>query len=205
MNTEALSDNKLHELYCEWWSNRTSEEYNLHSIILEYENTYFADMTFQEDSLCWEIASFIDEEFDHLYLELSPAMYRCYIVDNKKPYWGQCNGMERTISITQSHVSDKSVILHEMIHAYEFILSQHEPILQEYLLLALYKKLLPSIPDLDKRLVEHSEIYGQHCVSSIGGNHGLLFYLKSLDLDIRCGYSLGTVCGYGRDSGKMFY
>ena len=92
-----------------------------------------------------------------------------------------------------------------MIHAYEFILSQKIPMLHEYLTLALYKKLSPLINDLDKRLSEHGEMYGQYRVTSSGGYHGLLFYLKSLDLDIRCGYSLGTVCGYGRDNGDMYY
>lgn len=205
MNTEALSDEKLHELYNKWWSNRTPEEYKLHFDILDYEESYFEDMTFQKDSLCWEIASFVDAEFDHLYLELTQTSYRFYIVDDNKEYSGQCNSLEHTISITRSHVFDKTVILHEMIHAYEAILEQHESILCEYLLLALYKKLLPTIPDLDERLVKHSEIYGQRCVSSSGGYHGLLFYLKSLDLDIRCGYDLGTVCGYGRDTGDMWY
>lgn len=35
-------------------------------------------------------------------------------------------------------------------------------------------------------------------IAQAGGNHDILFFLKSLDVDLRCGYTLGTVCGYGR-------
>lgn len=205
INKELLSDDELHTLYQEWFFNRSPEESKLYLNILEYENLFFEDMTFQEGSLCWGICSFLVEEFDQLYLELSASMYRCYIVDDNKSYIGECNGIEHTISITQSHIFDKAVILHEMIHAYEFILKQKYPILYEYLILAMYKKLLPIISNLDKRLSEHGEMYGQYCVTSSGGYHGLLFYLKSLDLDIRCSFDLGTVCGYGRNTGEMWY
>lgn len=127
-----------------------------------------------------------------------------YIVDDNKEYSSQFNPNEHTIFITRSHIDDKRVILHEMIHAYEHMLEQKHHMLNEYLLLALYKKLSPLIPDLDKRLAEHGEMYSQYRVRSLGGYHGLLFYLKSLDLDIRCDYKLGTVCGYGRDTGDMW-
>ena len=36
-------------------------------------------------------------------------------------------------------------------------------------------------------------------ITNAGGSHDVLFFLKSLDLDLKLGFKLGTVCGYGRD------
>lgn len=33
-------------------------------------------------------------------------------------------------------------------------------------------------------------------LANAGGEHDLLFFLKSIDLDIRCGFELLTVFGY---------
>ena len=41
---------KFGQKYSEWWSNRTIDEYELHGKILEYEESYFEDMTFQPNS-----------------------------------------------------------------------------------------------------------------------------------------------------------
>lgn len=208
MDEKIFSEDKLYTLFQEWFFNRSPEEFKLYSTILDYGESYFEDMTFQENSLCWNIYSFIVENFEELYLDLSSSkwMYRFLIVEDTPEFLGQCNSLERTISITQSHINDKKTILHEMIHAYENILdSVGYSVLRENLLIALYRKLLPKISDLEQRIADHSELYSQTNVMNSGGKHDLLFFLKSLDLDIRCGYDLGTVCGYGRDTGDMWY
>ena len=81
-----------------------------------------------------------------------------------------------------------------MIHAYEGALDWA---FQQILLTCLYKDLSRKIDNLDGRLVEncHASILRQNAL--IGGCHSVLFYLKSLDLDLRCGFELGTVWGYG--------
>ena len=85
-----------------------------------------------------------------------------------------------------------------MIHAHEINLEELHPFYREILILCLYKKLSAQIPDLYDRVVAHTnEIFGIKITKS-GGNHGVLFFLKSLDLDLKMGYALGTVCGYGR-------
>lgn len=200
-----ISEVQLQEKYNIWFNSRSSQEIELSFKILDYEHVYFEDMICEENSLCWDIASFVVNEIDYLYLNLGSNRYRFYIVDDNSQYLGRCNGNENTIEITQQHTNDKSVILHEMIHAYEFILDSKLPAVRDILLLRLYLKLKPMINDLDERIVGHTELYGQSKVTASGGYHGILFFLKSLDLDIRCGYNLGTVCGYGRDSGEMFY
>ena len=67
------------------------------------------------------------------------------------------------------------------------------------LLTCLYRDLSGKIPDLKVRLIMHSHITVAEQTARQGGWHGMLFYLKSLELDLRCGFKLGTVCGYGRD------
>ena len=208
MDNNIFSSKELYSLYQKWFFNRSQEENKLFLAILEYEETFFEDMSFRENSLCWDICSFIAENFEELYLDISCSkwMYRFLVIEDIPGTLGQCNFLERTLSITKSHLHDKQVILHEMIHAHENILDNtHYSVLRENLLIALYKKLSSQIADLEQRIIEHSEIYGQSKVVRSGGEHDLLFLLKSLDLDIRCQYPLGTVCGYGRDTGEMWY
>lgn len=63
----------------------------------------------------------------------------------------------------------------------------------------LYNKLNPEIPDLDDKIAGRANILSGMDIYIQGGKHDILFFLKSLDLDLRCGYKLGTVCGYDRD------
>ena len=191
--------------HSEWWSNRTLDEYELQGKILEYEEKYFEDMTFQPDSALYNTVQTVIDMYDYFSLELRSQYFTFHIEDLENGIMGQTNFPERKIVIAPKYKNDKSVILHEMIHAYELTLQTEHSVLNELLLITLYNKLKPQIPELDKLISEHVELYGQHCVSISGGTHGLLFYLKSLDLDLRCEYKLGTVCGYGRDTGEMWY
>lgn len=202
---EQLTEFQLNNLYNEWWHARTLDECKLHNTILEYENEYFEDMNLEENSLCWNIAAFSYSEFDCPFLNLESNYYRYYIVNDSSDFNGCCYSLEHKIEITKPNVENKAVILHEMIHAHESIIQEKNPIFFEFLLLQLYNKLALLINDLDTRIIEHSELYGQNQISHSGGYHGILFYLKSLDLDLRCKYPLGTVCSYGRDTGEMWY
>lgn len=196
---------KFGQKYSEWRSNRTIDEYELHGKILEYEESYFEDMTFQPNSELYNTVQSMANMFDYFSVELESQYFTFRIQDLKNETMGRTNFPEREIIIAPKYKDDKSVILHEMIHAYELTLQTEHSVLNELLLLALYKKLKPQISNLDSLIREHAELYGQHCISSSGGTHGILFYLKSLDLDLRCEYKLGTVCGYGRDTGEMWY
>lgn len=200
-----MDDNELSKKYEAWRLNMTQDEYELQYHILEYEEEYFEDMTFQKGSICYDTVSFIHDNFDFFSLELEYNYYRYYINDLKDEWIGQFDQKERSITISPKYKNDQAVILHEMIHAYEYILNKKNPVLCELMLIKLYNKLKPKIKDLDSLIENHAELYGQHCIAKEGGYHGILFYLKSLDLDLRCGYDLGKVCGYGRDTGEMYY
>lgn len=185
----------------------TEDERNLYIKIGELEERFFEDMTFQEDSLCWDIYQMVSENFDDIPTGIwengcTPKI----ISDDKSGLYGFVDLKDKTINMIDTYAEDESVILHEMIHAYEDItLDTILPGAGEYLLLRLYKKLNPLINDLDDRISQHMEVYSQTRINSIGGKHGLLFLLKSFDLDLRCGYELGTVCGYGRNTDDFYW
>ena len=103
------------------------------------------------------------------------------------------------IEIIKSCVDDKKTLLHEMIHLFESRAKYLNPIINEWLYRFLYRKLSSRISDLDDRILHHAYSNLSSNMENLNGLHGILFYLKSLDLDIRCDYSLGTICGYGRD------
>lgn len=200
-----MDDMKMLEKYQEWFTNRTSEEYKLHGDILEYEDAYFEDMTLQPFSPLHSIAELMENMYDVFDISLQGQYYTFHIAILDDYTMGETCYTERKITIAPEYKNSKPVILHEMIHAYEHILHDEHFTLNELMLLHLYNKLKPLISDLDTLIKKHAELYGQHCVSCTGGSHGILFYLKSLDLDMRCNYKLGTVCGYGRDTGDMLY
>lgn len=97
-----MDGNQLHEKYQLWWSNRTQDEYKLHETIIDYDEYFFEDMAFQKNSLCWNIYSFISENMEELYLDLSSSkwMYRFLIVEDNSEFKGQHDDLDRTISIT---------------------------------------------------------------------------------------------------------
>jgi len=103
---------------------------------------------------------------------------------------GACDGKERLILIAK-HLKDRDLILlHEMIHGYEFML---EPYLcyHQFVLIKLYEKLLLQIPNLNKIIA-----WDMHNENTV--YHSPLFLLKSLDLDIRLKQPIGTVYNYHR-------
>ena len=109
---------------------------------------------------------------------------------------GETDIFVRTIKINPQFVDDKNIILHEMIHAHEHILSLVNPLLKETLIVELYKHLFPKFKDLDYIIYNHANISHNSELTELGGYHGLLFMLKSLDLDFRCGNEPFTIFGY---------
>ena len=196
-----MADKKeLMKLYDEWLSNLTPEEYALQGMCYEYEEEYFEDMTLKDNSLLNDIIATVSEWTDGIFLGIDVYYLRLYIVDNSD-FSGCYYRNERKIEINKKYLTDKSVILHELIHFYEHQLKEEErPFIRELLVLELYNKLSTQIPDLRERIFKHCELYSYVKTFEGNGEHGILFFLKSLDLDIRCGFPLGTVCGYGRNA-----
>lgn len=189
---------ELNKLYAEWWNNRTPEQYALHGLCFDYEEKYFEDMCLEDGSLLNNIIETVLNYTDGIFLGIDGKL-RLYIVDSDD-FNGCFYRDEQKIEISRPYINDKSVILHELIHYFEYQLEKElQPFIRELLILELYNKLLPQISDLKERIFNHCELYSYTETFKGNGEHGVLFFLKSLDLDIRCGYPLGTVCGYDRD------
>ena len=203
-----ISDIEAAKLYSEYRNSMTPDDEELYTKIMEYEEL-FDDMCFMPNSIIHDFTTYsieddeggFEEVTNEYYFELSNQKWRVYVdTISEEGTLGFSNDFERKIVIDHKHKDDKSVILHEMIHAHEAILNR---LLSSYyceiLLICLYKKLKDKIPDLYDRIVNFANVEIGSYISLKGGEHGILFLLKSFDLDLRCGYKLGTVCGYKQD------
>lgn len=201
---KRLSYDELCDKYTEWWSNRTQDTYNLQMQILEYESQYFQDMLLNtpETSKIISILNDKGEECDSFYdfdLSLDAKKYT-YNVESIEGYMGLHDASNNTITIDSNHLDDKNTILHEMVHAYENILDTCGiPFIKELLFLELYRFLQARDIDIDNRVLSHSNLLSGLDVAEQGGLHSVFFFLKTLELDIRCDLPLGTICGYDRE------
>jgi hypothetical protein len=185
-----------------------NSDYRLLEKIGEYEESYFEDFLLTPDSilhdfLCYQVEMEPGkwcETFDDLPpMELALNGYT-FKIGKLDGCAGLCDNESRTITIVSECVDTPRVLLHEMIHAYINILTEGPLFsMSEYLILMLHKNLSEKIKDLDERIVNHAHMISQEDFDRCGW-HGILFYLKSLDLDLRLDLPLGTVCGYGRDT-----
>ena len=138
------------------------------------------------------------EAYDDYHMGLLENGFNVYIKDLDEDVGGQTDCKNKNIFINSNYSEDKATILHEMIHAHEVILASRESFYHDILLLSLYNDLREKITDIDKKILAHTYAINGEIISEQGGSHNILFLLKSFDLDLRCGFELGTVCGYGR-------
>ena len=110
---------------------------------------------------------------------------------------GRFSPKERTLSISPAYINDDSAVLHEMIHLHEFVIASLPLFFHDAILFCLYRDLKSKIIDLDERIEAHGHILHSNQIAEQGGPHDILFLLKSFDLDLKMGYRLGTVFGYG--------
>jgi hypothetical protein len=187
----------------------TSDENRaLRSLAIGYEIDYFEDMLFEpgsvtSDFLCFQTQTnegvWVDECYDY-YFSFEDNMVRFYVDSIRPGVYGIFNKEDRSVTIDPEHAEDPVVILHEMIHIYEWIIGEYPfSFMRDILFLSLYNDLKEKIPNLDDLILDRIHVIFSRTVSQIGGDHGILFYLKSLDLDLRLGYDLGTIFGYAQD------
>jgi len=189
----------------------------------ELSEKYFDDMSLKKGSIV-ENFFLLKYEDGHTEYDLSYEMSNTvnannyqYVVGTLENAAGETNHTKHTITIAPEYIHDDVILLHEIIHVFEGLYSLRDPyenhfgdqvepcvypFIRDALLICLYNDLKTKIPDLDSRIIAHANIYSGVEIANQGGNHDILFYLKSLDLDLRLGYPLGTICGYGRDEYK---
>lgn len=162
----------------------TKLEYNLFVKALQFQKKYFHDI---EDVILINIS----EEERKLMPETLVDFYeyKFNVVTKNDEFIGECNGFWKVINIVPSRINNR-ILLHEMIHAYEFMLSEYK-IEHEYLIVKLYQKLLPKIPNLIK-IIEVD-------INKDNRKHTVFFLLKSLDIDLVLKLPLGGIYGYGRE------
>lgn len=183
--------------YNEWLNNQTEDIINLHIKVTMLED-YFDDMILDKKSI---MGKYLKTPFKHYIndtesLSLDAHFYRLYIYDNIEKYDAILNKSSRSIIINRSCVNNQNIILHEMLHAHEQIINSINPIIRDTLIIELYNKLKKFITSIDEIIYNHANIYHNMQLTEIGGEHSLLFLLKSLELDLRCNNELFTIFGY---------
>ena len=194
----SLSSDIQREKYNKWFNNQSDEIDDLTITICMLED-YFDDMMLDKKSI---MGKYMETHSNNTSngtdaLSLMGNRYRFEVsADMPNDYDGYNRQDDKLIVIGKSAINDNSVILHEMLHAHEQILLSIDHVVRDTLILELYKKLKIQIEKLDDIILFHSNIQHSVELSEIGGEHSLLFMLKSLDIDLRCGYELFTVFGY---------
>ena len=173
-----------------------SIHYGILQLAFKLEAEYFGDMTLEDYPA---ITSVIDEWGDLREIPSMENVSRFYdLNDSDEDVFGLYNREDMSIGIRLKNGElTPTDLAHEMIHAYEHQLENLNPALKEYVLVRLYSRLSREITDLDERMERHLEVTEHRSLENDGGRHGLLFLLKSYDVDMKMGEPLGTVFGYG--------
>lgn len=130
-------------------------------------------------------------------LEYFSYSYFTYHIANFDDFNGCFNREDLSLSVDMASANTDRVILHEMIHLHEFVIDDLPTFFHDAVLFCLYKNLKSKVSDLDERIEAHGHILNSEQIAAVGGVHDILFLLKSFDLDLKMGYQLGTVFGYG--------
>ena len=207
---DSIFEDDIKMEYILWRHSADEREKKLYNTILDYQEEYFKDMTLQSDSILHDFlhTEFADEEGDFhaassvVQMKMSSIenyYYRIKIIDTPKPI-GRINYKDRVIEFSPQSSEMPDVIMHEMIHAYEDSLGEHPAYYRDILFLCLYKDLSSRIENLDSYILKFSSLVDLENIQMRGGRHSILFFLKSLDIDLRMKYEFGTTFGYGRAS-----
>lgn len=164
--------------------NMTKLEYNLFVKALQFQKKYFQDI---EDAVLMNVSADVRKLMPKTVVDFYEWQFN--IVDKNDNFSGECTGFWKVINIVPSRVTNR-ILLHEMIHSYESMLSDYK-IEHEYLIVKLYQKLFPKIPNL----IEIIELD----INKNNREHTVFFLLKSLDIDLMLKLPLGSIYGYGRE------
>lgn len=162
----------------------TNSEYSLFNKALQFQKKYFQDI---EDTILMNISEDAKKLMPVTLVDFYEWKFN--VVDKNDNFTGECSGFWKVINIVPSCINNR-ILLHEMIHAYESMLSDCQ-IEHEYLIVKLYQKLLLKIPNLIK-IIESD-------INRNNREHTVFFLLKSLDIDLVLKLPLGSIYGYGRE------
>ena len=177
--------------------------------VAEYDKAYFGDMRFEKGSVAGGILldannnAYKKKESDEFWadpfnISLNKYTFRVRHIKDESTA-AEVNAKTKVVTIDPREAEDMNVILHEMIHAYEWELDLISLLpFWETLLVRLYDSLKGKTKNLDNLIMAYADYENQYVFTTNHyGIHGILFFLKSLDLDLRLGWPIGTVMGYG--------
>ena len=176
---------------------------DLRNKVEELSEQFFGDMLFKPGSITFDNIKKWEQEgkaIADLPEELQFFSYDCIeykvadLPDYVGGYYDNTDG-EREFCVSVTHENDEDLILHELIHLHEDVLSSF-PFYRDVVFISLYWDLKAKIPDLDTMIRDYLTGWSKTELSDLGGENSVLFFLKSLDLDLRKGQELGTVFGY---------
>lgn len=186
----------------------TSAEQQLIDRVYQFEDC-FSDMCFKPGSKTQEFIAVqcktVDsDEWQDDFMDLpealeyvAPGNFIFRVAELEGGTLGCFEKLEYKFTIAPGYETNDSVILHEMIHMYQAVLDSLPSFYHDAVLWCLYKFLRDKVTDLDERIMAHGHILNEDSLLRIGGDHDILFLLKSFELDLRMEYPLGTVFGYG--------
>lgn len=199
---------KARERFTEWLVQRPLEEESLHLNAYAYEEEFFDDLTLENPRVRKALISYRikgeDGQWHYNWCDLNEDL----TIDGRwvfqfhnfrgprSDFFGLCETTRYRILIKKglSKKETKTTLLHEMIHAYDYML-ESRPGFREWLMIDLYKRMVKKLGQ--KKVDRYLEI-STHAYHG-DANHTCLFLLKSLDLDRRHRWQPGTVFGYGRE------
>lgn len=193
----------------EWYNSKATPEQRKLSDRIHDLSVYFEDMRFEQGTPTHELmkCQAYDEdaeEWEDYYLDPPDEVaffnyaWFAYTVEPQDDCDGYFNPATQELCITPDYLDDDPTVLHEMIHLHEYVYDCAPGICHDMAFWGLYSTLREKIPKLDEIISTHACMLVQETLYKRGGEHDILFFLKSLDLDIRMGYPLGTVCSYGK-------
>lgn len=181
-------------------------EKRINEVMLEYEKLYFQDMTFSPGSITGDLFCLYEklEGNEKTYFDI-PFDLSIKQIDVKFKNLPTSSGIfsckDKAIHLHYIYY-DWRTILHEMIHAYSYILlklSTEFP-LREYLTLKLYDKLRAKIKNINELITAWAHYERQITFrDKKNGRHDTLFFMKSLDLELELNQPTGIIRGYPFD------
>ena len=183
----------------------SDEEFALFQQVAFLSAEFFDDMSFEEYSIVGKYGKLVDGGIHPALEKLQNIDWESYtfcVGEFENPeFLASFDPRTKTLTVSEKYLTEDYVLLHELIHIHEHILDTLPAYYRDILTLSLYNDLSPKLKkrgnDLDAMLASFCLIVNEGMMDSAGGTHSPLFFLKSLDLDLRKGYPLGRVLSYG--------
>ena len=208
----AMSDIKLNMddgRYIAWRSKASEVEVQLWDRMADFRETMFTDMLFEPGSSSYNLIKYQSKDPEsNVWVDDSAVLYDH--ITNFSTSWftikveeltgcaAYYSKSEQQIHISTKFVDNDVILLHEMIHLFEFMINDLPLHYHDMLYWAIYQDLRKKIEGLDDAITQHAHALDSMTLYNKGGLHDILFLLKSFDLDLRQGYPFGTVFGYRR-------